>query len=297
VIIPAASIRIIAAPTEGLITAVRHQVGESVQMGQPVLTLSAPALIEARRIYLQAKLKQDLTLDRAKRDRSLLTEGLIAETRWRSSQHEATVAAADVAAARASLQLLGAQPEGEGTELNLNAPMAGIILATLAEPGQRVEPSTPLVKIGNLTQLGLEIPVTPAQANILRVGQTVTLENKQGQGSILAFQPSLDSAQNVNVSIRLTQIAATLRPGQQVQVHLSRAAEAVPTLRVLASSLVWQGDKPYVFIDTGEGFIPTAVTVLYQNSQQADISGLPADSRIAIKGIAALKAKWQEAGE
>lgn len=47
----------------------------------------------------------------AARDRKLFAEGLIAETRLTTSNNEASLAASDVEAARATLKLLGAKAE------------------------------------------------------------------------------------------------------------------------------------------------------------------------------------------
>ena len=40
-----------------------------------------------------------------------------------------------------------------------------------------------------------------------------------------------------------------------------------------------------------------AVTVLNQTDTQVTLSGLTPNERVAVKGLAALKAKWQEAEE
>ncbi|WP_308874257.1 hypothetical protein [Thiothrix subterranea] len=109
----------------------------------------------------------------------------------------------------------------------------------------------------------------------------------------------MDNAQNVIVRADITQEdSTTLHPGQTVKVTLqssSNAGEAAASIPT--SGLVWSGDQAYVFTESAEGFTPTAVKIVQQNDTQATISGLPADSRIATKGVAALKAKWQEAEE
>jgi cobalt-zinc-cadmium efflux system membrane fusion protein len=58
---------------------------------------------------------------------------------------------------------------------------------------------------------------------------------------------------------------------------------------------VWVGKSPYVFVETARGYTPTPITLLNQNMADAEVSGLVAGSRVAVKGVAALKAQW--AGE
>ena len=61
---------------------------------------------------------------------------------------------------------------------------------------------------------------------------------------------------------------------------------------VPAAALVWKASQPYVFVETAQGFTPTPVQLIRQNASQAEVSGLAADSRVAAKGVAALKAQW-----
>lgn len=297
VILPPASVRVVAAPADGLVTTLLHQAGEQVKAGDKLAALSSPDVVEAQRQYLQARLKHQLASDNASREKPLAEQGLIAKNTWLLTQNEVKLAQADVDAASATLRLLGVKPGNENSEIALTAPISGWILETLVEPGQRVEAPAPLVKIGNLQQLGLEIPLTPAQANSVQPGQSVEVEGGKASGTIRTLQPALDMAQNVIVRADLQQDGTTLHPGQNVKVKLTGAVGTGATLTIPASGIVWQGDKAHVFVETVEGFTPTAVTILSQNDQQASINGVPADSRIAVKGVAALKAKWQEAGE
>lgn len=297
VILPPASVRVVAAPADGLVTTLLHQAGEQVKAGDKLAALSSPDVVEAQRQYLQARLKHQLASNNASREKPLAEQGLIAKNTWLQTQNEVKLAQADMDAAAATLRLLGVKPGNENSEIALTAPISGWILETLVEPGQRIEAPAPLIKIGNLQQLGLEIPLTPAQAKSVQAGQSVEVEGGKASGTIRALQPALDMAQNVIVRAVLQQDGATLHPGQNVKVKLTGVAGTGATLTIPASGIVWQGDKAHVFVETAEGFTPTAVTILSQNDQQANISGLPADSRIAVKGVAALKAKWQEAGE
>lgn len=299
VVLPPASVRVIAAPADGLVTTLLHQAGEQVKAGDKLAVLSSPAVVEAQRQYLQARLKYQLANDNADRARPLAAQGLLAKNTWLQTQNEVKLAQADVNAATATLRLLGVKPDAESSEITLTAPISGWILETLVEPGQRIEASDPLIKIGNLRQLGLEIPLTPEQAETVQTGQTVAVENDKASGTVRALQPALDNAQNVVVRADITpKDSTTLHPGQTVKVTLQRNGKAgESTVNIPASSLVWSGDQAYVFSEATEGFTPTAVNVAQQNGNQATVSGLPVGNRIAVTGVAALKAKWQENGE
>jgi hypothetical protein len=85
-----------------------------------------------------------------------------------------------------------------------------------------------------------------------------------------------------------------LRPGQSVQAAIA-GAQSADSLIVPSAALVWKADVPHVFVETAQGFTPTPVQLVRQNASQAEVTGLAAGSRVAVKGVAALKAQW--AGE
>ncbi len=106
--------------------------------------------------------------------------------------------------------------------------------------------------------------------------------------------PQLNAAQSVLVRASLVDPQKLLRPGQSVQAAIVGARSAA-SLLVPAEALVWKDAAPYVFVETAQGFMPTPVQLVRQNASQAEIGGLGAGSRVAVKGVAALKAQW--AGE
>ncbi|MEB4590634.1 efflux RND transporter periplasmic adaptor subunit [Candidatus Thiothrix sp. Deng01] len=297
VILPPDSVRVLAAPTDGLVTTLRYQSGETVKAGAPLVSLSSPDLIEARRQYVQATLKYRLAADNASRDKRLADQGLIAKNTWLLTQNEVALAKSDVETAAATIRLLGAKPDSESSEITLVSPINGWVIETLVEPGQRVEAPEALVKIGNLLKLGLEIPLPLDKAHQLSTGQRVEVADTGIQGEITVLKAALDASQNMLVRADIEQPDTVLHPGQSVKVRILGQSGQGSTQHVPASSIAWVTDKAYVFVETADGFIPTAVKVQNQNGEDASISGLAPDSKVAVKGVAALKAKWQEGGE
>lgn len=297
VILPPDSVRVLAAPTDGLVTSLSHQSGETVKAGEQLVSMSSPDLVEARRQYVQANLKYRLAADNAARDKRLADQGLIAKNTWLLTQNEVALAKADVEAAAATIRLYGAKPDSESSEITLTAPIDGWVIETLVEPGQRVEAPDALVKIGNLHKLGLEIPLAPDKAHQLMTGQPVEVVDSGIQGNITVLKAALDASQNMLVRADIEQPDTVLHPGQSVKVRILGQTGQDATLHVPASSLVWVTDKAYVFVETAEGFTPTPVKVLNQSGEDASITGVTPDSKVAAKGVAALKAKWQEGGE
>ncbi len=290
VTLPPASVRVAAAAGAGLVTQIHVQVGDTVKRGAPLITLSMPGLADAQNALTQARLKSQLAASNAARDDKLFGEGLIAEARLRATQSEAQSARASLTAAQTALAMMGTG-KVSGSAITLTAPIAGVVTESAAEPGQRVDAGMALVKVADLSKLALEIPLSPTQARQVAVGQSVMVVDSAASGRITALLPQLNAAQSVLARASLADTQGLLRPGQSVQIAIA-GAQSVQGLAVPTAALVWKASLPYVFIETAQGFAPTRVKLVRQNASQAEVTGLAPGSRIAVKGVAALKAQW-----
>jgi hypothetical protein len=206
------------------------------------------------------------------------------------TQSDAQSARASLTAAQTTLSLLGAGTVS-GSTLTLTAPIAGVVTESAAEPGQRVDAGMVLVKVADVSKLALEIPLSPAQSRQVAVGQRVTVADSHASGVVTALLPQLNASQSVLARASLVDPQKLLRPGQSVQVGIAGVPSA-QSLAVPADALVWKSSAPYVFVETPQGFTATPVKLLRQNASQAELTGLAASSRVAVKGVAALKAQW-----
>jgi RND family efflux transporter MFP subunit len=290
VVLPASSVRVVAAAGAALVTQLHVQAGDPVRRGAPLVTLSMPGLAEAKNGHTQARLRAELADANAARDRKLFDEGLIAEARLRATETEAQSARAALAAAQAALASLG-QGAVSGSTITLLAPIAGVVTESMAHPGLRVDAGTALMTLADVSKLALEIPLSPEQAKAVALGQRVRVRDSEADGRVVALLPQVDAAQSVLARASLADPHKRLRPGQWVRVELvgprAGAGRIVP-----ASALVWKANAPYVFVETARGFAPTPVTLIRQNTSQAEVSGVPAGAHVAVKGVAALKAQW-----
>jgi cobalt-zinc-cadmium efflux system membrane fusion protein len=290
VTLPPASVRVIAAAGSGLVTQVHVQAGDTVSRGASLVTLAMPGLADAQNALTQARLRSQLADSNAARDEKLFDEGLIAESRLRATRSEARSARASLAAAQTALSLMG-MGKVAGSAIMLTAPIAGVVTESVAEPGQRVDAGMALVKVADLSKLALEIPLSTAQARQVAVGQSVAVADSEASGRVTALLPQLSASQSVLARASLSDPHGLLRPGQSVQVALA-GVQSARTVVVPASALVWKVNVPYVFVETAKGFVPTPVQLIRQNASQAEVDGLAAGSRVAVKGVAALKAQW-----
>lgn len=290
VTLPPASVRVVAAAGDALVTQLLVQPGDRVKAGAPLVAVSMPGLAEAQNALTQARLNAQLAADNAARDEKLFGEGLIAESRLRTSRSEAQSARANLQAAQTALAMLG-KGKVAGGSITLTAPIAGVVTESAAEPGQRVDAGTALVKLADLSKLALEIPLSTTQARQVAVGQSVTVAGTSASGRITALLPQLSASQSVLARASLADPQGLLRPGQAVQAAIAGTRSAAG-LTVPAAALMWKSNIPYVFVETPQGFAPTRVQLVRQNASQAEVAGLAKGSRVAVKGVAALKAQW-----
>ena len=290
VTLPPASVRVAAAAGEGLVTQLHVQAGDTVKRGAALITLSMPGLVDAQNALTQARLRSQLAASNAARDSKLFSEGLIAESRLRATQSEAQSARASLTAAQTMLSLMGAG-KVSGSMLTLTAPIAGVVTESAAEPGQRVDAGMALVKVADLSKLALEIPLSSTQSQQVKVGQQVRVVGSEASGRVTALLPQLNASQSVLARASLADPQKLLRPGQSVQVAIT-GAQSAQGLTVSTAALVWQSSAAYVFVETAQGFVPTPVKLIRQNADQAEVTGIAASSRVAVKGVAALKAQW-----
>lgn len=290
VTLPPASVRVVAASGAGLVTHIHVQAGDTVKLGAPLVTLAMPGLADAQNALTQARLKSQLAASNAARDQKLFAEGLIAESRLRATQSETQSAHASLTAAQTTLSMLGTG-KVSGSAITLTAPMAGVILESASEPGEQVDAGMALMKVADLSKLALEIPLSTAQARQVAVGQAVAVADSLARGRVTALLPQLSASQSVLARATLADPQGLLRPGQSVQVALA-GAQSAQSLAVPTAALVWKASLPYVFVETALGFTPTLVKLVRQNASQSEVTGLAPGSRIAVKGVAALKAQW-----
>lgn len=301
VIVPPTRMAVLAAPVAGMVRRVEKTHNERVQPGEPVLSLTSSQLVEDQLSLYKAASQHRLTAENASRDERLLKDGIIPESRFRTSRAEEQRALAEVRALRERLRLSGldaaaiqhAEEDTAVTEtVPVRSPLAGTITELRAVPGTRVEVGATLAEVSDLSHLWLEIQVPVAQTRLVEAGLPVKVVGTGVTGVVMVVETEISGAETVKVRAEVESAGGRLRPGQAVEVSIGATASA-RQWRVPAAALVWQVGKPFVFVEVPEGFRAQAVTVLNQSAATAGITGeLEGDERIATRGVAALKSIW-----
>lgn len=301
VVVPNNQMFVVSAPLAGLLEHISVAVNQPVKKGQPLARLQSPALADAQRGFLQAATQFQLAKENLERDDKLVKEGIIAESRYRAAKSQHTEAAAAFAERRQALKLAGMSEaaierlqsaHALSNSIEIAAPIDGVVLEQLAMTGQRVEAAALLFKVARLEPLWLEIQVPVERLAGLAEGTKVTIPAYGAAGEVLSVGKSVSANQTVMVRAELSKGAQRLRPGQLVEATLAADAGSGNQWSVPNTALVRNEGKLLVFVQTSSGFRAQAVNLVSEGAGSSVISGnLRGDERVAVRGVAALKAK------
>ncbi|MAT65479.1 MAG: hypothetical protein CMN57_07515 [Gammaproteobacteria bacterium] len=288
----------------GRIAAIRVVEGQRVAAGQPLIELNSPGLLQQQREYLDALDQKQLTQANHDRDKALFEAGIIPERRLLDTRVKLQAARAALTEQEQLLSLGGVpadavarlqQTHRPRATVTLHAPVSGIVTGLMTTAGQAVAAGEGLVQVAAIDPLWLEIRLAAEQAHTLEPGMRVQLTGQPGlSGTLLSIGQRVDPATNtLSLWARLDGASDGMRPGQLVNVRI--AAEARNQgWNLPASAVFQQGGTEYIFMRTPTGFRLTPVQVIASHDDRVILQSddLTAGSRIAVTGIAALKAAW-----
>ena len=167
---------VVAARILARIEEVKVRAGEAVAAGDVLVVLDArdlqARLAQAREAIKGARARRDLAQADKTRYEELFNRGVA--TRQRLDQALAELRTAQAEADRLDQSLREAEAGLSYTEIR--APIAGLVVDRLAEPGETTSPGQPLLRIYDPTALRIEAPVRESLAVRLRAGDTLDVD-------------------------------------------------------------------------------------------------------------------------
>jgi cobalt-zinc-cadmium efflux system membrane fusion protein len=307
VAVPSAQLQVITAPQAGVVEVLLVAEGEDIREGQAVARIRSLRLLELQGEYLETRARYRLAAANYERDRELDKEGIIAQRRLQESRAAYQELSAAQARLRQSLMLSGMDEASlrdleESTKLSstlsVRAPFDAVVLEQLTTVGNGVELGDALYRIADLEPLWLEIHVPLALLGSVTRGQTVVVPDLDLSAEVISIGRLVHGAdQGVLVRAVVSEGTERLRPGQFVQAQLA-AGGGSSSFRVPVGAVVRSRGDSYVFVAREGGFEPVPVTVVGEEQEHLVIEAeLPAASRVAVSGTAAIKAAWPARGE
>lgn len=300
--LPPQATELLSTPVAGVVQQVLVGTGQKVKAGEPVARLLSPELVVLQRELLQAQAQARLAATRLERDEKLHAEGIIAGLRLQDTRTQNELAQLTLRERRQALQMAGASTTSNTLQpgLTLRASAAGTVLEITATPGQRLDAGMPVAKVARSGQWAIALQATPEQAQSLHIGDLLAVQGCKTPARLVAIVPQV-SAGNQAVQLRadFTSAEDCLRVNQFVQATVAGRTDtkAAGSLSVPAQAVVRHGGQAYVFVQTPQGFVPTAVVLGTEGADQTLLrSGVKAGDVIAVQGLAALKGAWQGMG-
>lgn len=294
---------VIKAKVAGEIKEITVREGDSVKAGQ-VLARIDPTEYQrrwqqAQEQALAAKSQMEIAQRLWDSNKALVDQGFISKAAMDNSlasfqgaiaSHKASMAGADVA--RKSLD-----------DATLKAPFAGLIAVRSAQLGERVGVDTKVLELVDLSQLEVEVPLSPSESIDVRVGQVANLQvedrNEWVSATVKRIAPSAQAgSRSVMIYLALNKPAG-LRHGLFAKGILGLDRRSV--LAVPLSAIRTDRSQPYVQLveKNGDQFQVVHKTVQMgirgiNNSQPESepwvgVTGIDAGSMVLLGQVGSLR--------
>lgn len=253
----------------GEVLAVHFQVGDRVSAGQVLVTLDSDSLVSARINVDNAQIQLETAQKNLERTQVLFDSG---------AESQQSLEQAQQSAATARLQLESAQDNYNTLEKNVNitAPLSGVIESRSVEVHDNISPQTVICTIAQKDTMQVVFQVSERIKNTLNTGDAITL-TKNGtdyNGTITEIaDKTSDNSGLFEVKADISQ-GSELSSGTKVALRLiTDRAENVLTIPV--DAVYYDDGKPYVFINNnGTAELRYIETGLYDDQLMQVISGL-----------------------
>jgi cobalt-zinc-cadmium efflux system membrane fusion protein len=285
-------------PLPGRVVEVVARPGQLVRAGDVLAWVVAPDAAAAVADARKAEADRDSREAAWRRAQGLNEAGVIATRELEAARAEARVAQAELERASARLRSLGSV--ASDGRFALRAPLAGVVASRQLNPGQELRPDAadPAFVVTDPGRLDVVADVPEADANVLRLGQTVRIEDDGHSlapmnGRIVHVGNMLDAAtRRVAVRAHIAEPVPGARPELFVRlVPLADGAEAA--VEVPNSALVTVGVQDFVFVERAPGLLArTPVTLAHRGRLVSHVrAGLKPDDRVVTQGAILLEAE------
>lgn len=309
--VPNENVHVLTAPAQGVLTRLWVAEGERVQAGDRLAELAGPGVAALETAYRDALGEHALATQERARTAGLVQDGVLPAKARQQAEVDVARATGALARARAALAVAGVSDARlraldagalPAATLTLNAREAGTVLRQFVLPGERLEIGAPLLQLGRLDRLWVEVHVPLDQVRGFEPGDAARVHGAPGEtaaGRILTLGRRVHEAdRGLLVRVLVDDPGDRLIPGQAVRVSFSRPAPA-DAVEVPASALVTSAtNESAVFVQRGEGWEQVAVEVIAGRGTTLVVRGkVRSGDEVAVSGTSNLQTLAEQAGE
>ena len=279
--------------SSGRVVEVRARLGDDVQKGQLLLTMTSPDMSQAFADYQKFKAGAALAKTQVERAQLLYSHGAAPQKDLELAEDTHNKANIDTLTAEERIRLLGGDPQHVSSLLEIHAPVSGTITeqnVTSAAGVKSLDNSPNLFTIADLSNVWIVCDVYENDLGRVHLGDRAEIElnacpDRRLAGRVANISKLLDpNTRSAKVRIELPNEAGILRPNMFATIHfVSRGTE---TRTVIPSSAVLRlQDRDWVFVKlSGQRFRRTEVQAGPVNADKTQqiLGGLrPGDQVVA----------------
>lgn len=286
--------QVVSAAIGGRVVSLTRNLGQSIGRGQTLAIIESREAASLKAEVEAARARSALAQSQLRREQRLFAERV---------SPEQDLIAARTAATEASIALRLAQQQvaaagGGGGALNrigIASPIGGQVIARSVTLGQTVAADAELFRVANLSQVAVNVSLSPADAGRVRPGSTVeiTAAGRRATARVSFVSPILDeTTRQVPVIAIIDNRAGQWRVGEPVTAAIQLPGTGGESVTVPAAAVQTVENRPVVFVRTPTGFRAIPVTLGAPNGDRVTItSGLVGTEQIAGTNSFTLKAE------
>jgi cobalt-zinc-cadmium efflux system membrane fusion protein len=277
----------VGALVEGRVEAVLVRPGDRVEAGAPLLRLQSLGGGQARAEAELAAARLEAAEENLRRYSTMVAKGVATDVERIEAEVKLREAKIELERTRKTGVLLG---NGSGSQLFVDAPTNGIVLAITGAVGSVISAGNEVVELGDPSRLWIEADVTEDDAARFAIGQRARVESLRGgncvEATIEVLTTHLDSVtRRRRVYLKpVTESLPWLALGLPVEVRLSEPADQIvlPTQAVL----IKEGKRRIVYVQSADGKLharEVAVSAASQGRVRV-LNGISLGERVVVKG-------------
>jgi Cu(I)/Ag(I) efflux system membrane fusion protein/cobalt-zinc-cadmium efflux system membrane fusion protein len=251
-----------------------NQVGQSVNIGDPLFDIYSPDLAASTQDFLSI-----LRLAKSNADSNQITI------------ESATQRLLNFGMTEVQIQQLISTNQAQ-TTITYYSPFQGVVLMKGVQPGQYVEPGTDLYHLADLSQIWVEVSVYEENIPYIKMGipaeMTVpALPGQKWRGKVAFINPQIDEMnRDLKVRLEFPNPQLKLLPGMFATI-IMKSTISTKGILVPQEAVIHSGARSLVFLDLGNGqFLPREIElgVKVEHGFYQVLKGLTSSEKVVVSG-------------
>jgi len=287
---------VVSSSVGGRVVEIRRNLGDPVARGDVLAVIESRDVAQLRADVEIAKRQHELAQATFVREERLYGEKVTSRQEFEIARNASLEARTRLRLAEQQLAAAGATGGAQLNRLMLRSPIKGNVTTRQIALGDMVAPDVHLFEVADLSELAVELSLSPNDAARVSVGTAVDIstDGRTGAGRITHLSRILDPAtRQVRAIARLSNGQGTWRIGETVRASIALEGDSgASQLAIPRTAVQTVEDKPSVFVREKEGFAIKHV-VLGDNAAGyvKVMSGLEGGEQIAVSNTYMLKAE------